>query len=329
MYTVLYMKYLALFLAFLQVILPGSVGVVYAQEEQGLFGFSIQSVDEEQNTPISFFPRRAVSQETVLRNGSLEDLQFYFGVRTYEDRSSSIIASTVCCEHVRDTLTPEDFAELLQNVTPDAREKLLPKDVTDEYVTALSRSEQNTFFSALENPVAREVLVALSHETLREVLLALPDGMQERVLRQLPQEKIDTFVEEENDSGSGGLLLVGLGAGAALYLLSTASAPLAQTATQAIQGVSGVKTVPFGGRSLSMVPCTCTPGFFLVAVGPPRPGLFMYGPGTLLFSWYNIAPPAWQLGKASVPLVCLVYTGGSCVPVGTGLYVIMAGTSLK
>jgi hypothetical protein len=87
--------------------------------------------------------------------------------------------------------------------------------------------------------------------------------------------------------------------------------------------------IPFGGRSLFVVPCTCTPGFFLVGVGLPRPGAFMYGPNTLLYSQYNIFPPAWQLGRAlPTTIPCLVYTGSGCVPVGVGFPVVQVGTSL-
>jgi len=59
----------------------------------------------------------------------------------------------------------------------------------------------------------------------------------------------------------------------------------------------------FGGRILYTVPCVTG---MLVAIGPPRPGLFMWMPGTLTFSWYQQwRPGPWALGT--------YFPGGACV----------------
>jgi hypothetical protein len=58
----------------------------------------------------------------------------------------------------------------------------------------------------------------------------------------------------------------------------------------------------FGGRILSTVSCA---NGLLVSIGPPRPGLFMWMPSTLTFSWYQLRPGPWALGA--------YFPGGSCV----------------
>jgi len=58
----------------------------------------------------------------------------------------------------------------------------------------------------------------------------------------------------------------------------------------------------FGGRIINTVPCD---NGFLLIIGPPKPGLFMWMPGTLTYSWYQLRPPAWALGSF-VP-------GGACI----------------
>ena len=57
----------------------------------------------------------------------------------------------------------------------------------------------------------------------------------------------------------------------------------------------------FGGRILYTVPCATG---MLVAIGPPRPGLFMWMPTTLTYSWYQLRPGPWALGA--------YFLGGSC-----------------
>jgi hypothetical protein len=324
----LYMRFLSVLLIAIQMIAPMGLGLAFAQEG-GLFDFSIES--ETKDTSLLALHDNAST--AVLDSGTAEEIKEYMGTRTKKERSSIVMQmahtnTTDCCEHIRDTLSPGDFAQLLNGVTEDAAMVLLPDGVVESYVIEHAAAEKNEFFTHLNTVHTQRVVTSVSSDKLHDVLLELSDTNQQSALESMSQQELDTFVEEENENGMGGVLLVGLGAAAALYLLSTASVPVAAAATAGLQTANGVSLVPYGGRSLAMVPCTCTPGFFLVAVGPPRPGLFMYGPGTLLFAWRNIAPPAYQLGKASVPLPCLVYTGGACLPVGTGLYVIMAGTSL-
>jgi hypothetical protein len=319
------MRSIALVLIVLHVWVPFGIPVAHAETlraEEGLFGFRVQ------DGTIVLLQRTVLAVHT-LTSGSEAEIRAYLGKLSEDARSRAILSVAECCAHIRETLSAGDVGTLLSHVTPQAAEALLPEADMETYIRSLSVEEKNALFTELDSVQKRRIVTTIPHALLHDTLLALSDTNQTEVLESMSQEEIDTFVEEENNSGMGGMLLVGLGAAAALYLLSTASVPMAAAATEGIQTASGVNLVPFGGRSLGVVPCTCTPGFFLVAVGPPRPGLFMYGPGTALFLWGNIAPPAWQLGKASVPLVCLVYTGDKCVPAGKGLYVIMAGTSLK
>lgn len=58
----------------------------------------------------------------------------------------------------------------------------------------------------------------------------------------------------------------------------------------------------FGGRILNVTSCA---NGRLLAIGLPRPGLFMWTPVTLTYSWYQIRTGPWALGA---------YTpGGACV----------------
>ncbi len=94
---------------------------------------------------------------------------------------------------------------------------------------------------------------------------------------------------------------------------------------------AAVPLVPFGGRSLAVTPCTCN-GCLLIAVGPPRGGLFMYCPflGSRLYMNGNLFPLAWQLGRAfPVPVACLnPVCSGACCPTGAGLLIDKVGTSV-
>lgn len=86
--------------------------------------------------------------------------------------------------------------------------------------------------------------------------------------------------------------------------------------------------IPFGGRSLAAVPCTCS-GCVLVTVGPPRPGTFMYCPTTSrLYKWYTLTPPAWQLGIATGFRICEELCPLGCCPIGGGPVILKDGTSL-
>jgi|GEM_PF-4843696 len=83
--------------------------------------------------------------------------------------------------------------------------------------------------------------------------------------------------------------------------------------------------LPYGGRSLSAIPCTCT-GCVMVQVGPPVGGTYMYCPwGTILYEHYNIYPIAWQLGISQGFVPCL--TGPFCIYIGGGPLMLLNGTS--
>jgi len=82
----------------------------------------------------------------------------------------------------------------------------------------------------------------------------------------------------------------------------------------------------FGGRILYTVPCATG---MLVAVGPPRPGLFMWMPTTLTYSWYQIRQGPWALGGYVLGGACACPYGncevGAIPALGT---MIVIGTSL-
>jgi hypothetical protein len=95
--------------------------------------------------------------------------------------------------------------------------------------------------------------------------------------------------------------------------------------------VAGVQIL-FGGRSLAAVPCLCMGNWWMITIGPPRPGVFMYFglPSLVLpvkYMWYNIFPPAYQLGKASGFLTCNSLVSGTCTPIGAGPIMLLHGTS--
>jgi len=88
---------------------------------------------------------------------------------------------------------------------------------------------------------------------------------------------------------------------------------------------------PFGGRITSVIPCTCPTNFgWQITVGPPKPGVFMYKPGTSkLFSYFRIfSPGPWVLGTANGYSPCLQISGTGCAPGGSGgLIIRLVGTS--
>ena len=88
--------------------------------------------------------------------------------------------------------------------------------------------------------------------------------------------------------------------------------------------------LPFGGFVGVVMPCTCTPGSFLLTVGPPTPGQYVYVSGVPQSA--NMQLPragVWVLGLFSPPGVCMIYAGKSCVPLGAPVGTILpfAGTS--
>ena len=93
--------------------------------------------------------------------------------------------------------------------------------------------------------------------------------------------------------------------------------------------------LPYGGRSVTAIPCTCMPGYWLITISQPGsrpPGVhtFMYGPSTQMRMNYNVFPPAWQLGYAGSPVTCIFDFGGKvdCAPIGAGPLWLLDGTSL-
>ncbi len=89
--------------------------------------------------------------------------------------------------------------------------------------------------------------------------------------------------------------------------------------------------LPFGGLVAASIPCTCSTGMFLLTIGPPRGGQFIYQTGTQAFQNFNLPRPGvWALGLYSPVGVCLVYAGKSCVPFGLpiGTITSVTGTSL-
>lgn len=93
----------------------------------------------------------------------------------------------------------------------------------------------------------------------------------------------------------------------------------------------GVAGVPFGGRVLAAIPCTCS-GNLLMTVSPPMGGQFVYFPGTQAYMNYNLglSTGMWALGLYTPGGVCLQFVGKGCVPFGAPIGTISptVGTSL-
>jgi hypothetical protein len=96
------------------------------------------------------------------------------------------------------------------------------------------------------------------------------------------------------------------------------------------EAYAAIGFLPFGGRVLATIPCTCSPGSALVTVGPPRGGLFMKVPVTRTYQYYKVLPPSWVLGLASGYAACMQInpTGAGCIPAGGGPIMLKVGTSL-
>lgn len=83
----------------------------------------------------------------------------------------------------------------------------------------------------------------------------------------------------------------------------------------------------FGGRVLWVEPCTCSAGA-AIAVGPPRPGYFLFQPGiSVLFSFYAFVPANYVLGTYIPGGVCLTGIPPACATVPTLGTVVLMGTS--
>ncbi|MES2134747.1 MAG: hypothetical protein V4449_00700 [Patescibacteria group bacterium] len=124
-------------------------------------------------------------------------------------------------------------------------------------------------------------------------------------------------------NGAGSLLSNGMANVGAHSVLTSSASGVA--ATNAVAGGSGITLIPFGGIVLSPpVPCTTPPGAYMVVLGPPSPGSYMYVPVVTKSYLYGppVIPGQWVLGQA-VPGVCVVGT------VPTPVMLIMThGTSL-
>lgn len=89
--------------------------------------------------------------------------------------------------------------------------------------------------------------------------------------------------------------------------------------------------LPFGGMVTVSIPCTCSTGMFLLTIGPPRGGQFVYQVGTQAYSNFNLPRVGvWTLGLYVPGGVCMIYAGKSCVATGLPLGTItsVVGTSL-
>lgn len=87
--------------------------------------------------------------------------------------------------------------------------------------------------------------------------------------------------------------------------------------------------MPFGGRVLSRVQCTCGVDALLL-VGSPVGGSFMLTPASRIYINNAPFPSNWVLGLASGFSTCFVVvptTPPSCAPVGGGSVIKIMGTS--
>ena len=90
--------------------------------------------------------------------------------------------------------------------------------------------------------------------------------------------------------------------------------------------------VNFGGQIISIIPCLCDAGFWII-IGLPRPASifasFVFVSSPLFFMGKSLIPGTWWLGSyidTGVPIPCA--QPPVCEPVGAGYEVFMAGTSL-
>ncbi len=84
----------------------------------------------------------------------------------------------------------------------------------------------------------------------------------------------------------------------------------------------------FGGRSVNVTYCSCTPGCSKVVVLWPRGGQFMWCPWTRFYEFYKIYPPSWQLGTYFGWMACMQVKGNSCDSDGGGFLMMIDGTSV-
>ena len=95
----------------------------------------------------------------------------------------------------------------------------------------------------------------------------------------------------------------------------------------------GVKTsnaalLGFGGRILWVMPCPCS-GNLAIAIGPPRGGIYSFGPGSIPYAWYQIFHPGpWALGSYVPGNACLWFIPFGCAGFPTMGTMINVGTSM-
>ncbi|MBX4211065.1 hypothetical protein KW783_03795 [Candidatus Parcubacteria bacterium] len=86
----------------------------------------------------------------------------------------------------------------------------------------------------------------------------------------------------------------------------------------------------FGGIVLTSLPCTCSGGF-LLTIGPPKGGQFVYQIGAPQFANFQLPRPGvWALGLYSPGAICTIVVPGGCSPLGVPIGTItpVVGTSL-
>ena len=86
--------------------------------------------------------------------------------------------------------------------------------------------------------------------------------------------------------------------------------------------------IPFGGRVIIEIPCTCNLHFdTLLVVGPPVGGEYILSPLSRVYKYYKPFPPNWVLGLAEDFKVCMVGLPPFCEPAGGGPVIKIIGTS--
>jgi hypothetical protein len=87
---------------------------------------------------------------------------------------------------------------------------------------------------------------------------------------------------------------------------------------------------PFGGRVVSIVPCSCSEGSQVTISGSSRfSGTYLYSSATKLFARRSVSPGGYLIGRYSPGGVCLVGAPPTCTDVGiTKGTITFIGTSL-
>src|SRR3989344_3621495 len=63
----------------------------------------------------------------------------------------------------------------------------------------------------------------------------------------------------------------------------------------------------FGGRILTVIYCTCSPGQHVIVVGPPRPGRILITPATRIYAFGMVSKlGSYVMGTHTAPGVCLI-----------------------